>query len=188
MRRAKIVCTIGPASDDRETIRRLAAAGMTVARLNASHGTTAERDGTIDRLRDVEADRDDPIAVMLDLQGPEVRTAPIEGALRLRTGATVRFVEGDVATEDRLGLSVPLSGVAAGDRVLLDDGRIETTVLDVEGAGVRARVEAGGELEGRVGVNLPGVELAVEPVTEADRRELELAVERSVDFVAASFV
>jgi pyruvate kinase len=188
MRRAKIVCTLGPASDDRSTIRELADAGMAVARLNASHGSHEDRAELIDHVHAVDAATDDPLAVMLDLQGPEVRTAPLDEPIELATDSTVRFVEGERATPEEVGLSYPIGAVDPGDRVLLDDGRIETCVESVDGDVVTVRVVSGGELGGRKGVNVPGVDLDLDVVTERDRRDLELAVEMGVDFVAASFV
>ncbi|MCL7417318.1 MAG: pyruvate kinase [Halalkalicoccus sp.] len=125
---------------------------------------------------------------MLDTQGPEIRTAPLEEPIELEEGSRIRFVEGEDATPEQVGLSIPITGVEPGDRVLLDDGRIETTVEEVDGETVIARVESGGPLAGRKGVNVPGVELDLEVVTEKDRRDLRLAAEKEVDFVAASFV
>jgi pyruvate kinase len=188
IRNAKIVCTLGPASDDVETIEGLVDAGMSVARLNASHGSTEHRAELIDRLRQVDATSGETLAVMHDLQGPEVRTAPLEEPIELVDGSTVRFVEGDTVTPEEIGLSTSIAAVSPGDRVLLDDGRIEATVTDVEGETVHARVDSGGMLGGRKGVNVPRVDLGLETITEADRRELELAAEKGVDFVAASFV
>ena len=198
MRNAKIVCTLGPASSDRNTIRELADAGMSVARLNASHGSREDRAELIDRVRAVDESREAPVAVMLDMQGPEIRTAPLpEGeTVSLETGSEIRFVEGDEVSPDSVGLSLPIGAVEPGDRILLDDGLIETTVLECEDAdsrghddqSVRARVDTGGELGGRKGVNVPGVDLDLEIVTESDRKDLELAAEKGVDFVAASFV
>ncbi|QLG50870.1 pyruvate kinase [Natrinema halophilum] len=196
MRNAKIVCTLGPASNDRETIRDLAAAGMSVARLNASHGTRDARAALIDRIREVDEERAKPVAVMLDMQGPEIRTAPLpEGeTVTLKTGTEIRFVEGDEVSPDRVGLSLPIDAVEPGDRILLDDGLIETTVLTderreaAEDGAIRARVDTGGDLGGRKGVNVPGVDLDLDVVTESDRKDLELAAEKGVDFVAASFV
>ncbi len=188
IRNAKIVCTLGPASDDVETIEGLVDAGMSVARLNASHGSTEHRAELIDRLRQVDATSGETLAVMHDLQGPEVRTAPLEEPIELVDGSTVRFVEGDTATPEEIGLSTSIAAVSPGDRVLIADGRIETTVTDVEGETVHARVDSGGMLGGRKGVNVPRVDLGLETITEADRRELELAAEKGVDFVAASFV
>ena len=188
MRRAKIVCTLGPASDDESTIRGLAAAGMSVARLNASHGTPADRRAVIDRIRAVDAAVDDPLAAMVDLQGPEVRTAPLAEPIRLETGSEVRFVADEEATPETVGLSHSVAAADPGDRILLDDGRIEATVRRVDGDAVIARIDSGGTLGGRKGVNLPGVDLDVDLITEGDERELSLAAETEADFVAASFV
>ncbi|MEM4782404.1 MAG: pyruvate kinase, partial [Halalkalicoccus sp.] len=188
MRNAKIVCTLGPASADRRTIRGLADAGMSVARLNASHGSLEDRAELIDLVKEIDEGTENPLAVMLDTKGPEIRTAPLEESIELEPDSRVRFVEGDEATPAEVGLSIPLDGVEVGDHVLLDDGLIETTVEAVEGGAVIARVESGGELGGRKGVNVPGVDLDLDVVTEKDRRDLELATEKEVDFVAASFV
>ncbi len=188
MRNAKIVCTLGPASDSRHTIRRLADAGMSVARLNASHGTPEERATVLERVRAVDAATGTSLASMVDLQGPEVRTAATDQPVTLADGATVRFVEGEGVDGERVGLTHPLTGVSAGDAVLLDDGRIETTVTDVDGTTVTATVDSGGELGSRTGVNVPGVDLDLATVTEADLREIEVAVEGDADLVAASFV
>ncbi|MEF8841001.1 MAG: pyruvate kinase [Haloarculaceae archaeon] len=188
MRNAKIVCTLGPASDDTETIGALVEAGMSVARLNASHGSTEHRAELIDRVREADATSGETVAVMHDLQGPEVRTAPLDEPIELSDGSTVRFVEDDTATPEEIGLSTSIAATSPGDTVLLDDGRIETTVADVDGETVYARVDSGGELSGRKGVNVPRVDLGLETITDRDRRELELAAEKEVDFVAASFV
>ncbi|MFB6227830.1 MAG: pyruvate kinase [Halobacteriales archaeon] len=188
MRNAKIVCTLGPASYDRETILGLAEAGMTVTRINASHGERDDRRDLIDRTRQVDHTVEKPVATMLDLQGPEVRTASVDEPVHLETGAEVRFVEGETATPEEIGLSVGIMEVEAGDKVLLDDGRIETSVERVLGDTVIAHVDAGGDLGSRKGVNVPGVDLRLDVVTEKDGRDLALAVEKEVDFVAASFV
>ncbi len=188
MRNAKIVCTIGPASDAEADLEALADAGMSVARMNASHGSPDHRRTVIDRIRTVDARTDHPVAAMHDLPGPEVRTAPLSEAIYLETGSTVEFVEGTEATPDRVGISHSLTAVGPGDRILLDDGRIEATVQSVEGDVVTVTVENGGKLGARKGVNVPGVELGLPTVTEQDRRELEVAADKAVDFVAASFV
>ena len=187
-RSAKIVCTLGPASDDSATIAALAEAGMSVARLNASHGTTDDRRRLIELVRETDADTDRPLAVLHDLPGPEIRTAPVDGTVPIREGSTVEFVVGEEATDQRVGLTRSLGAASPGDPVLLDDGRIELTVTDVDGETVTARVDSGGDLKGRAGVNVPGVDLGLPTVTETDRRELDLAASEEVDFVAASFV
>ncbi len=187
-RRAKIVCTLGPASADRETISDLADAGMTVARLNASHGTPAERATLVDRIRAVDASIESPLATMLDLSGPEVRTAETDTSATLEQGTTVEFVAGETLSADRIGLSHAISVVDSGDLVLLDDGRIEAVVRTVTGDVVEAEVRSGGEIGSRAGVNVPGVDLGLPMVTEADEADLDVAAETGVDFVAASFV
>ena len=165
MRNAKIVCTLGPASDDEVTIRGLADAGMTVARINASHGTREDRAALIERIRQVDETVDHPVATMLDLKGPEIRTAEVDTPVQLAPGDQVRFIEGEAVSGDVIGLSLGLTGVEPGDRVLLDDGRIETVVTAVEGETVHATVESGGDLDSRRGVNVPGVTLDIELVT-----------------------
>ena len=188
MRSAKIVCTLGPASNDPGTIAALVDAGMSVARLNASHGTTESRAEAISRVREADATTDDTVAVMLDLPGPEIRTAAIDDPVSIETGSELRFVAGSTVTPEEVGLSMAIDGVEEGDRVLLDDGRIETVVLGVDDDGVRVRVEDGGRIGSRKGVNVPGVDLGLDIITPQDERELDLAAERDVDFVAASFV
>ncbi|MDS0258592.1 pyruvate kinase [Haloarcula sp. S1CR25-12] len=188
MRSAKIVCTLGPASESVEQIESLAEAGMSVARLNASHGSPEHRRTMIDRIKEVDERVDSPVASMLDMPGPEVRTAPIEEPIQLQKGTTVRFVIGNDATPEEVGLSQSISSASPGDRVLLDDGRIETTVESVDGDVVTAHVENGGKLGARKGVNVPGVDLDLATITENDRREIQVAAEKEPDFVAASFV
>ncbi|MFB6105438.1 MAG: pyruvate kinase [Halobacteriaceae archaeon] len=188
MRNAKIVCTLGPATSSREAIRGLADAGMTVARVNSSHGEREDRTALVDATRAVDDATEKPVAVMVDLQGPEVRTAPLDEPIHLAEGSVVAFEVGETATPERVGLSTSVAAAEPGDSVLLDDGRIETVVDRVEGETVYARVESGGDLGGRKGVNVPGVELDVDIVTEKDRRDLRLAARKNVDFVAASFV
>jgi pyruvate kinase len=161
---------------------------MTVARLNASHGSHEHRAALVDRIRTVDDTTENPLAAMVDLQGPEIRTAPIDDTVYLDEDSGVRFVQGDTASSEEVGLSLPIEGVESGDTILLDDGRIQTTVQRVEGDAVVARVDDSGDLGGRKGVNIPGVDLDLDVVTEKDRRDLELAAEQNADFVAASFV
>jgi len=187
-RNAKIVCTLGPASDGRETIADLARAGMSVARFNASHGSTDQRRELVEEVRAVDERTERPVATLLDIPGPEVRTAALSEPVELANGTTVEFHEGTTATYERIGLSRSITRARPDDTVLLDDGRIEATVAGVEGETVTARIESGGQLTSRVGVNLPGVDLDLPAVTGADERELDLAAEAEVDFVAASFV
>jgi len=188
MRRAKIVCTLGPASDAATEIRALAEAGMSVARLNASHGTPEERRDVVDRIRAVDEETERPVAAMLDLAGPEVRTGTVDGEVTLQTGSTVRFGVGDTADADFVGLSRSIAAGEPGDWILLDDGRIETRVDHVDGETVVANIVSGGELTSNRGVNVPGVDLGLPTLTDDDRRELDVVGSEAVDFVAASFV
>ncbi len=188
MRNAKIVCTLGPASSDQETIRSLADAGMSVARLNASHGSTDHRATVIDRVRNVDAELTDPVAVMVDLKGPEVRTAEVDEPVMLETGSEVAFAAGDTSTPEFVGLTVSITECEPGDIILLDDGRIEARVVRLDGPEVIAEIISGGKLQSRKGVNIPGVDLDIELITPADKKELQLAADKNADFVAASFV
>ncbi|MFB6170291.1 MAG: pyruvate kinase [Haloarculaceae archaeon] len=187
-RNAKIVCTLGPATADAETVRSLADAGMSVARINTSHGTVESRAALVETTQEVGHTHDDPLAVMLDLQGPDVRTADVDDPVTLEQGSTVRLEPGDTVSPERVGISTSIAAVSPGDRVLVDDGRIETVVEGVEGESVVVRVESGGEVGGHKGINVPGVDLDLDVVTEKDQADLDLAVEYDVDYVAASFV
>jgi pyruvate kinase len=187
-RNTKIVCTLGPATTEQRTIERLIENGMSVARLNASHGTTEDRAALIETVRAAGSAVGRSVAIMLDLPGPEVRTAPLDEPIELETGTEVRLSEGESATPEAVGTSTSIAAVSPGDRVLLDDGRIETVVRRVKGETVVVEVESGDTLGGQKGINVPGVDLDLEPITEQDRQELALAADHGVDFVAASFV
>lgn len=188
MRRAKIVCTLGPASDTLRTVEDLVAAGMSVARINASH---TEPDEIIDiarTVRDVDERVDPPVSTILDLQGPEIRTLPSEESVSLEVGATVALVPHEPTGSDVIGLSRTIAAVVPGDRVLIDDGLIECVVEEVTDETVHVRVESGGPLGDRRGVNIPGVDLDLPMVTDKDRADLDVLDTETVDFVGASFV
>jgi len=187
-RDAKIVCTLGPASDSVEGIRELVEAGMSVARLNASHGTTEHREEVIERIREVVKRTGRAVATVVDIPGPEIRTAPLSEPMAITTGEQLRLVVGEDTGEGVLGISSSVAATSPGDRILLDDGRIETTVERVEGEAVVVRVDSGGELGGRKGGNVPGGDLGLDVVTGSDRAELELAARKEVSYIAASFV
>ncbi len=161
---------------------------MSVARLNASHGSPDERRELIDRIRAVDDELEMPIGIMHDMPGPEVRTAQTETDTTFSAGDEVTFVEGGETTTDQIGVTEEISAATAGDTILLDDGRLEATVTSVSEGVVHARIETGGDLGGRSGVNVPGVDLGLPPVTEKDKQEMDVAAEKEVDFVAASFV
>ena len=188
MRNVKIVATLGPASEDRATVQRLADAGMSVARLNASHGTLEGRADLIDCVRAVDGETDGSLGIMLDLQGPEVRTAETDETVEIPTGCEIRFFEGSTVTREAIGLTHSIAAVSVGDTVLLDDGRIETTVERLEDDTVVASVDSGGKLGSRAGVTTRGVDLGLDLIPETDEENLRLAAEQGVDLVAASFV
>jgi pyruvate kinase len=193
MRRAKIVCTIGPACSSEETMAALLDAGMNVARLNFSHGTHAEHAATIASLRRVSHRLNKPLAILQDLQGPKIRTGTLARGepVTLTDGAeftiTARVVEGsaELVSTTYDGLT---ADVKPGDRLLLDDGALELRVERVAGADVHTRVIHGGLLKEHKGINLPGVTVNIPSLTEKDLADLAFGVAQQVDYVAISFV
>lgn len=187
MRRAKIVCTIGPATRDEKTLRRLIDAGMDVARLNFSHGTEKEHREVFGRIRAA----DDRVAVMQDLMGPKIRVGDIgDREIRLTAGETVVLSPAESAGADAIPVTYPaLSGdLSPGDRVYIADGIIRLEVAGIDGSAVRCTVMHGGAVTSRKGVNLPGVNLRAPALTGKDRRDLAFGLELGVDLVALSFV
>jgi pyruvate kinase len=191
-RRAKIVATLGPASDSPAMLRALIAAGLDVARLNMSHGERARHAETIAALRQAAAEAGRPVAILLDLCGPKIRTGRLAGgSVLLRDGAEVRITGADiVGSAERFSASYPAiaSEVAAGDRVLLSDGEIELQAVATSGQDLVARVVHGGTLGEHKGINLPGARLNVPSLTEKDLADLRFGIDHDVDFVALSFV
>jgi len=190
MRRAKIVCTLGPSVDGR--LRDLVEAGMDVARFNLSHGTHAEHDLRYLELREAAAATGRAVGVLADLQGPKIRLGTFEGgAVELVEGATFTVTTEDVPG-DATQVSTTFDGlpqdVTPGDAVLVDDGKITLRVVDVDGPRVVTRVEVGGQVSDHKGLNLPGVAVSVPALSEKDERDLRWALRRGVDLVALSFV
>ncbi|MBE7518798.1 MAG: pyruvate kinase [Thermoflexaceae bacterium] len=193
MRHTKIVATLGPASLNRETIAAMIRAGMDVARLNTGHGTTEEHMRSAALVRDVAAQAGKPVAVLLDLGGPKLRTGPTDGGrpLDLAAGSTVtltpRLVKG---SSSLLTVGYPhlTEDVAPGDQVLLDDGRIELQVERPTADGIECRVVVGGLLGPNKGVNFPHSSLTAPALTDHDREAVRAGVECGVDFFALSFV
>ncbi|MFW6448223.1 MAG: pyruvate kinase, partial [Halobacteriota archaeon] len=175
-------------TDDEGASEALMAAGMAVARINTSHGTPEEHRAVLERVRRIDRERDGPVATMIDLQGPEIRTEALEQGLTLSEGDTLSLVEGRGSGGDELGVSIDPTRLERDQAILFDDGRVEAVVTAVGGDAARVRIESGGRLEGRVGVNVPGVDPGLDVVTEPDEVALDLAVDLEVDFVAASFV
>ena len=192
MRKTKIVCTIGPACDSEETLRAMMLAGMNVARLNFSHGTHAEHQVRIDRIKKLRAELDLPIAIMLDTKGPEYRIGTFEnGKIELHSGDTFTFTT-EAVTGNTERVSVSYAGLAQdlepGDTVLVNDGLIALTVTATTGTDVVCRVTAGGVLSDRKSMSFPNKVLKQTFLSEQDKRDLLFGIENDVDFVAASFV
>jgi pyruvate kinase len=193
LRRTKIVCTLGPASDSEERIEALVRAGMNVARINFSHGTHDEHATAIARVRRVAERLDTPIAILQDLQGPKIRTGELVSGqpVALQTGAnftlTTRPVMGTAETVSTTYAQLP-ADVQPGDRVLLSDGAIELRVERVAGQDVLTRVVHGGLLAEHQGINLPGVAVSSPALTAKDRDDLAFGVAQGVDIIALSFV
>ena len=192
MRRAKIVCTIGPATASPEKILELVEAGMDVARLNMSHGDQATHAAVVERIRDAAAKTGRSVGILVDLQGPKIRLGTFaEGSVLLREGDA--FV---ITTDDVVGTrdiaSTTYSGLAgdvkAGDLILIDDGRVCLRAISVEGSMVRTMVLEGGRISDHKGINLPGVPVSVPAMSEKDHGDLRWALKAGIDWVALSFV
>lgn len=192
MRRAKIVCTIGPASRSPDVLRALVDAGMDVARLNFSHGSHADHAAVVADLRRIADEAGRPLAILQDLQGPKIRLGMLQGgAVQLGTGArfvlTTEEIEGDADRASTTYKALP-SDVTQGDDILLSDGLLRLRVDGVNGEDITCTVVDGGHLRQRAGINLPGAELSVPSMTEKDLADLAFGVEQGVDWVALSFV
>lgn len=188
IRRAKIVCTLGPASNTEAGISGLIEAGMDVARLNFSHGTGEEHAAVCQRVREVSAELKKPIGVLQDLGGPKIRTR--SGPPSLSTGAQVTL--SSKTSDDPEVLVIDYRGfereVKEGDRIMLGDGDIELRVREAAPSQVVCYVEHGGLLRARMGVNLPSSRLSIPALTDKDRKDVEVGLEIGVDYFALSFV
>lgn len=193
MRRTKIVCTIGPASESEERLEQLMRAGMNVARLNFSHGTHDQHAIIIERVREISARLGYAVAILQDLQGPKIRTGALEGGkpVTLVDGAKVTITSRPVVGNAQL-ISTTYQAlsqdVRVGDRILLDDGLMELRVLGASETDVECEVVHGGMLSEHKGINLPGVAVSAPALTEKDRDDLKFGVLHNVDYVALSFV
>lgn len=193
MRRAKIIATIGPASQSPSVLRQLIQAGMDVARLNFSHGTHETYGEIIQEIRTLSDELDKPVAVLQDLQGPKIRTGSLERGrpVKLKTGQsfkiTTRPVVGNSALVSTSYESLP-GDVKPGDRILLSDGLIHLRVFSTSKHQVRCEVLSGGALAENQGINIPGVIISAPPLTEKDLHDLDFGIEQKVDYIALSFV
>lgn len=191
MRKTKIVCTLGPATDRDGVLREMILAGMDVARFNFSHGDHDEQKQRLELLRAQRADLGIPVAALLDTKGPEIRLGNFaKGRVTLKTGQsfvlTPRQVEGDESVS-----SITFKGlyadIAVGSRILLDDGKIEMMVSEIRGEDIVCKVLNGGEISNHKGVNAPGVHLSMPYLSAQDRADILFGVEHEFDFIAASF-
>lgn len=193
MKKTKIICTMGPNADNRETLVALAKNGMDIARFNFSHGSHEEQKARFDLLKSVRDEVKKPIAILLDTKGPEIRTGVLKngGKVFLNAGdefiLTSEEIEGD---EKRVYQTYPqLAGdVKPGDTILIDDGLIELRIERVEGKEIICRILNGGELGQRKGINVPNVRVNLPGITEKDREDIIFGIEQGIDFIAASFV
>ena len=193
LRRTKIVCTLGPATRSAEKIRELMDAGLNVARLNFSHGTHTEHNQSIRWLRNLTREQRIPVAVLVDLQGPKIRTGPLEAdrPVQIREGKTLvlttRPVKGNAECISTNFSALPRE-VKRGNTILLSDGLIKLSVQRVSGQQVFCRVVNSGILKPLQGINLPGIPLKIPALTAKDRWDLQFAIRQKVDYVAVSFV
>lgn len=192
MRKTKIVCTIGPASKDRETLKKMFEAGMNVGRINFSHGTYEEHRRTIEIFRSVRDEMGIPAAVLLDTKGPEIRIRNFErGEETLEDGQSFTLTTDDVmGNADMVSVTyrdLPKE-VAAGNLVLINDGKIVIRVEETTDTKVIGTVVHGGKISNHKGINLPNVNLNMQYMSEQDRQDILFGIEQKVDYIAASFV
>ncbi|NET37666.1 MAG: pyruvate kinase [Cyanothece sp. SIO1E1] len=191
--RTKIVATIGPASSSPAVLKQMVRAGMSVARLNFSHGSYDDHARNVSLLRSVSAELDTPITLLQDLQGPKIRVGQLpQGAIELIAGESVDLVPiaEFMAQPQTFSIDYPYLAEEAevGMQVLLDDGLLELKVTSIEAQTVRCQVIEGGPLKSRKGVNLPGLELRLPAMTEKDRQDLDFGLSQGVDILSLSFV
>ncbi|MDY6285987.1 MAG: pyruvate kinase [Bilifractor sp.] len=192
MRKTKIICTIGPASESEDVLKQMCLAGMNVARLNFSHGTHEEHKKKIETIRKVRCELGMPIAIMLDTKGPEYRIGVFKDhRITLQEGDEFTFTTEQIVGDEHI-VSVSYSGFAddlePGDKILVNNGLVVCRVTEINGANVKTVVEAGGQLSDRKSMNFPGKLLKNDFLSEQDKDDLLFGIENDVDYVAASFV
>ena len=192
MRRAKIVCTMGPAVESAEKVRELIDAGMNMARLNLSHGGYPEHQARLDQVRQAAKEAGVPIAILVDLQGPKIRLARFKsGPHELMRGDIFTITTDEIeGTKERVGTTYKgLPGdCKAGDRILIDDGKVTVEVTEVKGSDVVTKVIEPGAVSNNKGINLPGVAVSVPALSEKDMDDLRWGLNAGADFIALSFV
>jgi len=192
MRKTKIVCTIGPATESEEMLEKMMLGGMNVARLNFSHGTHEGHKEKLDRIKEIRKKLGLPVAILLDTKGPEIRTGKLEkGKAELVTGSEIVLTtEEIVGNEKRLSVTyanLPRN-LKKGNTLMLDDGLIELMVKDIEGSEITCAIISGETLKNSKSLNVPGIAIDMEYLSENDKRDILFGVENDVDFIALSFV
>lgn len=193
MKRTKIICTMGPATDDREVLRGLMEHGMDIARFNFSHGSHEEQRKRIDLVKAQRQKSDIPVALLLDTKGPEIRTGVLKGGKKvlLDAGADLLLTTEEIeGTSERVSITYPglPADVKPGSQILIDDGLLELRVLSATETDIACQVVNGGELGERKGVNVPGVKVRLPGFTEKDREDILFGIREGFDYIAASFV
>ena len=192
MRRAKIVCTMGPAVEAPERVKLLIEAGMNMARLNLSHGSYEEHQNRLDRVREASAAAKVPVAILVDLQGPKIRLGKFsDGPHDLARGDIFTITTDDIiGTKERVSTTFKnLPGdCKPGDRLLIDDGKVTVEVVEVKGNDVVTKCIEPGAVSNNKGINLPGVSVSVPALSEKDKEDLRWGLKAGVDFIALSFV
>lgn len=192
MRKTKIVCTLGPATDSRDILIGLCKAGMNVARLNFSHGVHADHQMRIDLVRSVREELGLPIAIMLDTKGPEYRIKTFKnGKINLSDGDSFTFTTSDVEGDDsRVSVSYPrlTEDIGVGDTILLNNGLLSFKVENISGADINCRVVCGGELSNRKSMSFPGKVMNQKYLSDQDKADIKFGAENGVDYIACSFV
>jgi pyruvate kinase len=191
-RLTKIICTLGPASSSSEMIEKLAKAGMNIARLNMSHGDHEGHLLSIRRIRSLNRQLNHPVSMMLDLQGPEIRTGVTTGSMQLNVGeefwVTVSPQENTEEKSIHVDYKDMVQQLKVGDRITVDNGLINLAVLEIKEHALLCRVVDGGKLGSRKHINLPGVRINLPSITDKDRRDILFGIEHDIDFIALSFV
>lgn len=192
MRKTKIVCTLGPSTDDEEILRSLMLAGMNVARVNFSHGTHEEQKVRMDMVKKLREELQLPIAILLDTKGPEIRTRDFEGGkVEIHAGATFTLTSKDIlGTSEIASITYEklYEDVQVGSRILIDDGLIELLVKEIADTDIVCEVINGGIVSNHKGVNVPDIHLNLPYLSDVDRRDILFGIGQDVDFIAASFV
>ncbi len=189
--KTKIIATVGPASNNKDTLRDLIEAGVDIFRLNFSHGTHEDHARVIKYVRELNDELGTHVCLLQDLQGPKIRVGEVEKGAKLRKGdvftITTRDMIGNSAMAGTVYKNLP-SDVTAGDMILIDDGKIELKVKETKGDEVITEVIYGGKLKSRKGINLPFTKVSAPCLTEKDRLDLEFGLKNEVEWVALSFV